>query len=128
VPRFLSDEWMAEVGRLAADRPERAGVSALVHTVVTGGPDGDVTWACRIEDGRVVESAPADGETPDFTLTLPYELAVEIQQGDLDPNVAFMRGRMKFAGESGIFLSVMSLTATPEYADLQERVRAVTEY
>jgi hypothetical protein len=119
---------MAEMGRLGADQPEHRGVSALVHAVVTGAPDGEVTWACRIEDGRIVASAPADGEAPDFTLTLPYDLAVEIQQGELDPNVAFMRGRMKFAGESGIFLRLMSLTATPEYTQLQERVRAVTEY
>jgi hypothetical protein len=119
---------MAEVGRLGAEQPEHRGVSALVHTVVTGGPDGEVTWACRIADGRIAASTPADGEAPDFTLTLPYELAVEVQQGDLDPNVAFMRGRMKFAGESGVFLRVMALTATPEYAALQERVRGITEY
>ena len=40
---------------LADDRPEAAlaGVTLTVEQVVTGGPDGDVTWHLAIADGRL---------------------------------------------------------------------------
>ena len=33
--------------------------------------------------------------------------------GDLDPSVAFMRGRMKTAGDPGLVLDVLAAAAAP---------------
>jgi hypothetical protein len=44
--------------------------------------------------------------------------------GTLDPNVAYMRGRMKTAGDPGLLLDL--LAATDAYGAWRERVRADT--
>ena len=36
-------------------------------------------------------------------------------RGDLDPNVAFMQGRLKVAGSMGVMISLLTATNTPEY-------------
>jgi putative sterol carrier protein len=66
-------------------------------------------------DGETV-TATAVNETPAavvFTLT-PAD-ADALKHGDLDVSVAFMRGTMKMAGDSGVLLRVLPVLsrATP---------------
>ena len=53
--RYLSPDWIDTARHLADDRPGAAlaGVTLTVEQVVTGGPDGDVTWHLAIADGRL---------------------------------------------------------------------------
>ena len=60
---------------------------------------------------------------PDVTLTTVWGDAVAMQRGDLDPNVAFMQGRMKVAGSMGVMMGCLPLTSTPEYQDLRRTDR-----
>ena len=64
----------------------------------------------------------------DGTLTTTYDDSVKIQKGELDPNAAFMQGRMKVTGNMGKLMSLMPLTQSPEYKAIQQKINEITEY
>ena len=96
--------------------------------VVSGGPDGDIKYWWRLEDGTLLESALGVAEAADFTMALSYADSVKIQQGELDANAAFMQGRMKVTGNMGKLMQLLPLTNSTEYQALQETVRGITEF
>jgi putative sterol carrier protein len=96
--------------------------------VVTGAPEGDVKYYWVLEDGKLLDSQLGDAEDADFALTMSYDDARKIQQGELDPNAAFMQGRMKVTGNMAKLMSLLPLTNSPEYRALQEQIREITEY
>ena len=126
--KFLSQEWLDETRVLAESQPERPGASAQMQYVVTGGPDGDVRYYWILENGKLLESALGDAPDADFTMTLVYDDAVKVQQGELDANAAFMQGRMKVAGNMAKLMALMPLTNSPEYKSLQDQVRTITDF
>jgi putative sterol carrier protein len=128
VTKFLSQEWLDETRVLAESQPERPGASAQMQYVVTGGPDGDVRYYWILENGKLLESALGDAPDADFTMTLVYDDAVKVQQGELDANAAFMQGRMKVAGNMAKLMALMPLTNSPEYKSLQDQVRTITDF
>ncbi len=120
--KFLSDEWIAGVH---ADAPGVAG--CRVEITVLGAPDGDVKWHLTAGDDRVeAASGPLPGA--DVALTIPYDDMVAIARGELEPSVAFMRGRMKTAGDLGRTLDVVGVTARPRYRVAREELAAATEF
>ncbi|HEX2737866.1 MAG TPA: SCP2 sterol-binding domain-containing protein [Acidimicrobiia bacterium] len=128
MPKYLSQEWIDESRALATDQPERPGASARMQYVVTGGPEGEIRYYWLLENGKLLESQLGEIADCDFTMTLNYEDSVKIQQGDLDPNAAFMQGRMKVTGNMAKLMQLMPLTNSPEYKALQEKIRTITEY
>jgi predicted lipid carrier protein YhbT len=128
VSTWLTDEWFDETRALAADQPERPGLSARMQFIVTGGPDGDVHYYWVLEDGQLRESAVGDVDGADVTLTTARPDAMAMASGKLDPNVAFMQGRMKVAGSMGIMMRLLPVTNTPEYQELRRRIAEVTEF
>ncbi len=128
MPKYLSQEWLDESRALAEDQPVRPGATARIQYHTTGGPDGDVKYYWVLEDGKLLEAKLGELEDTDFTLTMSYEDAVKVQQGELDPNAAFMQGRMKVTGNMAKLMSLLPLTNSPEYRALQEQIRKITEY
>ncbi len=128
MPKFLTKEWHEEFHRLAESQPERPGASARMQYVVTGGPDGDVRYFWVLENGRLAESGLGDLDDAELTLTMSYDDATKIQKGELDANAAFMQGRIKVTGNMAKLMSLLPITNSPEYKQLQEQVRGVTEY
>jgi putative sterol carrier protein len=128
VPKYLTQEWLDEARALAKDQPERPGASATMQFVVTGSPDGDIKYYWVLENGVLAEASL--GELPDaeVTFTTAYADSVAIQKGDMDANAAFMQGKTKVTGNMGKLMQLMPLTMSPEYRDLQDEVRAVTEF
>jgi putative sterol carrier protein len=129
MPKYLTQEWHDEFKRLSNEtQPERPGVNARMQQVVTGAPDGDIKYYWVIEDGKLLESSL--GELPDaeFTMTMGWADSVAVQKGDVDANAAFMQGKMKVSGNMAKLLSLLPLTNSPEYKQLQEDIRAVTEF
>jgi putative sterol carrier protein len=61
-------------------------------------------------------------------MTQTYDDAMKIQQGELDVNAAFMQGRIKVTGNLAKLMSLMPLTNAPEYRELQEQIRTITQY
>lgn len=126
--KYLTQEWLDESRELAKDQPERPGASAKMQYVVTGAPDGDVKYYWVLEDGKLLESSLGEIADADFTLTSTYEDSVAIAKGELDANAAFMQGKMKVTGNMGKLMQLMPLTMSPEYQELGEKIRALTEF
>ncbi len=57
-----------------------------------------------------------------------WDDAVAMQRGDLDPNVAFMQGRMKVAGSMGVMMALLPKVNTPEFQDLRRRIASATSF
>src|ERR1700730_12166566 len=96
--KWLTQEWLEEPKKMADGQPERPGASARMQYIVTGGPDGEIKYYWVLENGKLLESKLGDLAEADVTLTQTYEDAKKIQQRELDPNAAFMQGRIKVSG------------------------------
>jgi putative sterol carrier protein len=128
MPKFLSQEWLDLQKTLGADFPERPGASARMQNVVTGGPDGDVAYYAVIENGKMLENSLGTDDQAEFTITSTYDDSVAIAKGELDPNAAFMQGKMKVTGNMGKLMTLMPLTQSVEYKAISETVKDQTEF
>jgi predicted lipid carrier protein YhbT len=128
--KWLSKEWLDQTRAMADSQPERPGASARIQYIVSGGADGEVRYFWVLENGKLLESELGNVTEPDITMTTSYEDAKKIQQGELDPNAAFMQGRIKIGNNTNMakLMSLMPLTNAPEYKELQKEIREITEY
>ena len=127
--KYLSQEWLDAGKKMAESQPERPGATARMQYVVTGAPEGeDIKYYWVLEDGKLLESQLGEAADADFTLTMSYDDAKKVQTGELDPNAAFMQGRMKVTGNMAKLMSLLPLTNSPEYRALQEQIREITEF
>jgi beta-galactosidase GanA len=128
--KWLSQEWLDETLEMAKSQPERPGATARMQYIVAGGPDGEVRYFWVLENGKLLENQLGDVTEPDITMTMSYDDAKKIQEGELDPNAAFMQGRIKIGNNTNMakLMSLMPLTNAPEYKDLQKEIREITEY
>ena len=126
--KFLSQDWLDEGRKLSQEFPERPGATARMQFAVTGAPDGDVKYYQVLDNGKILESTLGEDANADFTMTSSYDDTVKIQKGELDPNAAFMQGRMKVTGNMGKLMSLMPLTQSPEYKAIQVKINEITEY
>jgi putative sterol carrier protein len=130
MPAYLSQEWLDAGRELAQEFPERAGATARLQYQVNGTPQGDVHYYWVVENGKLQESTLGDDPDAEITLSMSYEDAVKMQKGELDPNAAFMQGRVKVVPGSnmGKLMSLLPLTQSPEYKAIQSKINDITEY
>ncbi|HMK63885.1 MAG TPA: SCP2 sterol-binding domain-containing protein [Acidimicrobiales bacterium] len=126
--KYLSQEWLDETRKMAEGQPERPGASARMQYVVTGTPEGDVEYYWILENGKILESKRGHFEDAEVTLTTGYDDAVKIQKGELDANAAFMQGKVKVTGNMAKVMSLLPITNSPEYKQLQSEIAAITDY
>jgi alkyl sulfatase BDS1-like metallo-beta-lactamase superfamily hydrolase len=128
VAKYLTQEWLDQTKEMTGDQPERPGASVRMNYVVTGGPEGDIEYHWILENGRLLESKLGLLEDGEVTLTTAYPVSVGIAKSELDMNAAFMQGRVKVTGNMAKLMSLLPLTNAPEYKQLQERIRDITEF
>ncbi|MEA3075167.1 MAG: hypothetical protein QOF60_75 [Actinomycetota bacterium] len=126
--KWLTQEWLDEQTRLSADQPDRPGASARMQYVISGGPDGEIRYYWVLEDGHLRENSLGTLDDAELTLTQSYEDALKIQQGELDEQAAFMQGRIKVEGNMAKLMALLPITSSPEYRDLQTKIREITDY
>ncbi|MGH9080100.1 MAG: SCP2 sterol-binding domain-containing protein [Acidimicrobiales bacterium] len=123
---WLSEEWFGLAHEIWADAPGLAGLSARVQCVVSGGPEGSVDCYWVIEDGRVGAGSRGQLDNAEVTLALTWDDALDVLRGDLDPNVAFMQGRMKVSGSMGVMIDLLSRARTPECREFRQRMAGLS--
>ena len=123
---FLSDQWLEEVQKLAADAgggmmPD----SVELNMVVTGGPEGD-------KELHVANGAFATGllDSAPTKLTVPYQVAKDMFiKGDQAAAMqAFMSGQIKVEGDMTKLMAMQSQgqASGPEADALQAKLRELT--
>ncbi len=125
---WLSAEWFDEVRQLGAACPEREDLSGTIQCELTGGPARAVRFYAVLENGRLQSGAEGRAAASDVGLTASWDDGVALTTGTLDPNVAFMQGRLKVTGSMALVLELLSAASSPGYLDLCERLAALTEF
>jgi len=124
--RFLSSDWLAELSAEASTaKTGPLDDSFAVQQLVTGGPEGDVSWTVRIGNGSFAVQAGVV-EDPLVTFTQDYATAVEIHQGTLSAQAAFMTGRLRVSGNVGLLLERQDVLTALD--DVFATSRATTTY
>ena len=105
MPEFGSSEWVdALIGALNASPDELRGVEVTIQQVVTGAPAGEVRYWTAFKEGTV-EGAVGDAPSrADVTITQDFETARALSAGELNPQGAFMQGKLKVTGNMGKLL------------------------
>jgi len=100
--KYLSEDWANEVTNLFRQSEPLTkaikGQNFAIQQVVTDVPDrGEVKYFARSADG-VPEIALGEAENPDATITQTYDIAVALDKQELNPQAAFMQGKIKITG------------------------------
>jgi putative sterol carrier protein len=126
--KYLSQEFLDEAARISQGFADRPNANARIQYLVSGGPEGDISYYWVVVGGKLQEARLGELPDADFSLRMSYDTSVKIQQGGLNPNVAFMTGKMKASGNVGKLLSLMPLTQSDDFKSLQEQLRANSEF
>jgi putative sterol carrier protein len=126
--KYLSQEFLDETVRISQGFADRPNANASIQYEVSGGPEGDISYYWVLVGGKLRDARLGTLPDADFSLRMSYDTSVKIQQGELNPNVAFMTGKMKASGNVGKLLALMPLTQSDDFKSLQAQLRAVSEY
>lgn len=96
-------------------RPDRAGsTEAVIHWIVTGGPNGSDTYEVRVADGRCETSSRPSTDTPRLAITVSPVDFVKVVSGNGNPVMMFMSGRLKAKGDLGLAANIQHIFAVPK--------------
>lgn len=122
MPELFSDEWAAAAGDMWPLLPPAPGAEGVVSLAFGLAARREVAIHWRYEAGRAVEGGPGPGKEPALTMSVSGADAPEVLSGRVEPSVAFMRGRLKAAGEGAALLAFLSSTATEAFGEWRRRV------
>jgi putative sterol carrier protein len=83
-----------------------AGMNATYQFIITGDQGGN--WYVEIKDGQpgVVRG---DAEMPDITITAPSDVWLQVVNGEMSGQSAFLTGQVKLQGDITLALKLQSL-------------------
>jgi len=97
------NELMTEAIKTAFIPEKAAGVDTVVQFKFTGSQASD--WYVIIKDQKC-ESIPGTHPSPRMTMTVDSDDYIKISTGELDATAAFMKGKVKVAGDMGVALNM----------------------
>jgi len=80
-----------------------AGVNAVIQYEITG--EGGGTWNATIKDGTCTVASGA-APAPNLTLTISGLDWLDMLAGKLNPQMAFMSGKLKLKGDMGLAMKL----------------------
>jgi putative sterol carrier protein len=99
--RFLTQDWAQAVTDALNSSDEFTAAAsnhhARVQQVVTGTPEGETRYYFAVDGGNA-HIGLGDIEDPDATVTQDYDTAAAISKRELNPQQAFMQGRLRVSG------------------------------
>lgn len=123
--RYLSEDWAKEVTALLqsteAVTSTITGQSFAIQQVVTDVPErGEVRFYAKVADG-VPSVVIGELENAEATLTASYDVSVSMDKGELNPQAAFMQGKLKIQGDLMKLMSLQSFVSSlgPAVAGLE---------
>ena len=126
--RYLSLAWIRELTREVAESTVLAALAVEhrigVTQVVTGGPEGDVTYHLRVGDGSATFGAgPADPE--DVRMQQEWSTAVAVATGAMNAQEAFITGRILLFGDQQKLMAAQPVFGALDqvFASVRERTR-----
>ena len=102
----VSETFQLMPSRFRADRAQ--GMNAVFQYEITG--DGGGKWYVTVKDGGCTV---ADGEalSPNLTVTMASADWLDLAANKLNPQMAFMSGKLKLKGDMGLAIKLGSLFA-----------------
>lgn len=94
----LSEGWLDELGAALAAVDATGCADGVAQFVVSGSPSGSVPFCLVVADGRLSLEAGRRPE-PDMVMSWSYPDIVQLWQGELTLEAAYMSGRMKLEGD-----------------------------
>ena len=122
MPDWLSPEWAEAAAGLSEQLPAIEGVGGTVSWSFSLAPRKEVGFKWRYEEGRPGSGSPGSDPDADLVLTLSAPDAADVIAGRVEPSVAFMRGRLKAAGDGKLLLAFLESTASPAYEGWRQRM------
>ena len=90
-------------------RDKAAGVNAVIQYEITG--EGGGTWNATIKDGTCSVASGA-APAPNLTLTISGQDWLDMLAGKLNPQMAFMSGKLKLKGDMGLAMKLGGMFTT----------------
>lgn len=116
----FDDEWL-RVSAAAFDASLVApSESATIGLTILGGASGDVVTQWRIAD-NTLSAGLQEGES-DLALTIPAKDAALVVDGELEPSVAYMQGRLKASGDMALLLRLLRASESPAFKSWREGI------
>lgn len=100
----FTPEWFDRVAPALAALPSAGDVDGVVQYVVSGSPEGKVTFHTVVEGGVVTDVASGKASGPTAVVSCSYDTALEILEGRRSPDAGFMDASLKVEGDHKAWL------------------------
>lgn len=122
---LMSAEWADAAAPLTELLPDVPGAVGSVSLAVSGGRRQEAGFHWSYDAGKAKPGTAGIDGAADLVLLLAAPDAIDVLKGDVEPSVAFMRGRLKASGDGGLLLGFLKSTVDPAFSDWRDRVRAL---
>ncbi len=125
---FLSEGWLAHLAQKGAELPEVAGAALVVQQGISGAPEGSVRFFLEWRSGRLAAAELGKHADPDVVVQAKAPEAMQLLEGRMDPDVAYMQGRLKVDGDyRRLLVDLRSWRASAPYRALWAEMAEITD-